>query len=308
MKIRKLEYHGRETYAVFYGDGFVLKRPLPNFGPEAQQNWLKKQHKTQNNINEIRSIKNPAYNVPEMIHINDDELQVLEERAPGFHLTRDLYRGLARRQRFEIANGIASFLVDMNELKPVKDLVSPPHKISKDIKFAKFENFVENKMEKFFYKNEIKYMIKLKQGIESFEYQTREAWSHGDLNSGNVLYDPETSKLSFIDFAEAGYKLIYNDIFAPLQVELGISKHVYEIYSRFHDKSKFIMPGIRNDSLQEIMKYKIMTIYLKRFIKAAEDLRLNPVGQKGLGNNVNKIRFMKEQIQNFQNLEKQFTK
>ena len=42
----KLTHHGRETYAVYYGADFVLKRPLPTMGAQECANWLKKQHKT----------------------------------------------------------------------------------------------------------------------------------------------------------------------------------------------------------------------------------------------------------------------
>ena len=34
--IKNLKNHGRETYAVYYGDEFVLKRPLPTFNDAAK--------------------------------------------------------------------------------------------------------------------------------------------------------------------------------------------------------------------------------------------------------------------------------
>lgn len=79
--IHKLKYHGRETYAVHYGDGFVLKRPLPNMSEPECANWLKKQHQTKDVIDAIRAVGNPLYNVPSMVYIRDDEYQILEERA-----------------------------------------------------------------------------------------------------------------------------------------------------------------------------------------------------------------------------------
>lgn len=143
--------HGRETYAVYYGNDFVLKRPLPTFGVDACKAWLEKQHKTQRVIDEIRAVGNPVYNVPAMRFINDDEYQILEERASGQPLTKELYRSLSSRQKFEIRNSIASFLVDMNELKPV--LEEKTHKISSELKFARLDKFVETKMPQFFTKN-----------------------------------------------------------------------------------------------------------------------------------------------------------
>ncbi len=305
VKIRNLN-HGRETYAVYYGDGYVLKRPLPNMGDEAKNAWLAKQHKTQEAINLIRDVQNPTYNVPKMVFINDDEFQILEERAPGFPLTRDLYRCLSRRQQYEIINSIGAFLVDMNELKPVGDTIS--HKIAEELKFNRLNRFIDTKMPKFFNKNEVRQMDKIADKIGTFEYQTFPAWCHCDLNPGNVLYDPNTSKLSFIDFAEANYRFVYRDIFASLQVELDICKQVYEVYTKLHNKQTYSMPSIKNDKLREIMMYRIMVIWLKRFIKAADDLRIHPKDEKSINNNECKVTFMREQLINFQNLQRKMLK
>lgn len=305
-KIRKLQNHGRETYAVYYGDCFVLKRPLPNFGEEARNRWLAKQHRTKQIIDEIHAVGNPIYNIPKMVYINDDEYQVLEERALGEPLSKELYRSLNRRQQIEIVNSLASFLVDMNELKPTQKVLN--HKITSEIKFSRLENFVENKMSDWFSINEVRYMIKLKNQIDQFEYNTREAWSHGDLNSGNVIYNKNNSQLSFIDFAEANYKFIYRDIFAPLQIELDIYKQVYDVYKKFHVESKYPMPGLGSEKLQAIMKNRIIIVWLKRFIKASDDLRANPETEKGARNNEEKVKFIREMIQSFQNLDKKFSR
>ena len=66
------------------------------------------------------------------------------------------------------------------------------------------------------------------------------------------------------------------------------------------------MPGIKNDSLREIMKYRLIVVGLRRFIKAADDLRLNPTSEKSAINNTEKVNFMRQQIQNFINLERIF--
>lgn len=305
VKIRTLN-HGRETYAVYYGDGYVLKRPLPTMGVDAQNAWLEKQHRTKQAIDRIRAVGNPVYNVPSMIFINDDEYQILEERAPGIPLTREIYRGLSRRQQFEITNSLGSFLVDMNESLPIGQ--PETHKIASELKFDRLDNFVENKMSNWFTKNEVRQMSRIRDEIGTFEYTTRMAWSHCDLNSGNVLYDPTTSKISFIDFAEAGYRFIYRDIFAPLQIELDICKPVYEVYCKMHNKRLWAMPSIKNDKLREVMKYRTMVVWLKRFIKAADDLRMNPQNQKSINNNAEKIAFMRDQMMKFQNLERQLAR
>lgn len=301
-----LPHHGRETYAVYYGDRFVLKRPLPTFNDAAKNAWLKKQHETKQKIDDIRRVGNPVYNIPEMVFINDEEYQILEERALGEPLTRQLYDSLSKRQQFEIINSLGSFLVDMNELKPIGKL--EPYKISNDIKFSRLDSFVETKMSKWFTKSEVLQLAKVRDEIGSFEYETRLAWSHGDINAGNVLYDANTNKLSFIDFAETGYRYIYRDIFAPLQVELDIYKRVYETYYQLHNKELYIMPHMKNESLREIMKYRITAVVLRRIIKAADDLRINPTSPKSETNNIEKIFFIRRQIQKFELIDKMFTK
>lgn len=304
-KIKTLN-HGRETYAVYYGDEFVLKRPLPTFDATACDAWLAKQHKTKDAIDRIRAVDNPLYNVPAMRFINDDEYQILEERAPGVPLTSDVYRTLSRRQRYEIINSLASFLVDMNESQPIG--APQPQKIASELKFARLDNFIETKMPKWFNKNEVRQMSRIRDQVASFQYTTRMAWSHCDLNPGNVLYDARTSKISFIDFAEAGYRFIYRDIFASLQIELGIWKQVYDAYLKMHDKSLWPMPSAKNENLREIMKYRLITIILKRFVKASDDLRQNPQNDKGARNNIDKVAFMRDLMQNLQNLERSFQK
>ncbi len=296
--------HGRETYIADFGPGFVMKRPLPTMNESGRQEWLAKQHNTKQIIDHIHSIGNPRYNIPQMLYIKDDEYQLLEERAPGFHLTADLFKRVSRRQRYEIIDGIASFLVDMNESRPIGDVVS--HKISQDLKFNRLDNFVNNKMSNWFSATETKKLGNIRDAIGTFEYETRLAWSHGDLNSGNVIYDPLTSTLSFIDFAEANYNFIYRDIFAPLQIELDIWTPVYDAYSRLHNPTMYNMPGPRNPNLRNIMKHRLLITVLRRIIKASDDLRITPSNQKSIDNNAAKVAFIREQMQKLDYIENAF--
>ena len=303
MKLEIKEPHGRETRVAYFGDQFVMKRPLTEYNKDA---WLIKQHKTKDIIDKIVAVNNPVYNIPKMVYIKDDEYQVLEERASGEPLTPDLYQSLSQPQKTKIVNGLASFLVDMNELKPVREEIY--HNISSELKMEKLRNIINNKMPKWFDVEEVRYMDDLTDDISGFEYVTREAWSHADLNSGNVLYDKEKSQISFIDFAEADYKFIYRDIFSPLNVDLRICRPVYDLYTRLHDKDKYKMPGLRNPELQRIMRYRIMTVLLKRFIKAGDDLRINSQSEKTHQNNIDKVFYMRELISNLQYTEKQLSK
>ncbi|MBR3930693.1 MAG: phosphotransferase [Alphaproteobacteria bacterium] len=302
--ITKPLIHGRETYIADFGPGFVMKRPLPTFGDAARDTWLAKQHKTKDAIDRIYAVGNPRYNIPRMLYIKDDEYQLLEERAPGEHLTAQLYSKLSRRQRYEIIDGIAAFLVDMNESQPIGNIIN--HKISKDLKFSRLDNFVNNKMDNWFTLSETQNLGRIRDAVGTFEYETRQAWSHGDLNSGNVLYDPQTSTLSFIDFAESDYNFIYRDIFGPLQIELDIWTPVYDAYSQMHNKDLYNMPGPRNPNLRNIMKYRILITLLRRIIKASDDLRMNPKNQKSIDNNNAKLAFIREQLAKIDYIEQAF--
>ncbi|MBS7386374.1 MAG: hypothetical protein KIG73_01535, partial [Alphaproteobacteria bacterium] len=140
-----------------------MKRPLPTLSADARDAWLAKQHKTKDAIDEIYAVGNPRYNIPRMIYIKDDEYQLLEECAPGQHLTADLFKTLSRRQQYEIIDGVAAFLVDMNELKPIQEIQR--HKIANELKFNRLDKFIENKMHNWFKDDEIKYMAGIRDNI-----------------------------------------------------------------------------------------------------------------------------------------------
>lgn len=298
--------HGRETYIADFGEGLVMKRPLPEFTQAQKDKWLAKQHRTKEIIDEIKAIDNLVYNIPRMLHIKDDEYQLLEERAMGEPLTFKLYQSLTNRQRYEIVTSLSNFLVDMNESKPVQE--ETLHRISDELKLQRLQNIVNNKMPKWFDIGTVKYMSDLIEDVQNFEYVTRKAWSHCDLNSGNVLYDSAASKLYFIDFAEANYNFIFRDIFSPLAVDLDICRPLYEEYFKLHNKDMYRIYGPRNPELQNIMRYRTITVLLKRFIKAGDDLRLNPQSKKTRQNNIEKIQYMLDLISRIQYQERQLTK
>ena len=306
--VMELEHlnHGRETYAVSYGERFVLKRPLPQFSDGQKQKWLAKQHKTKDAIDMIRNVNHTVYNIPSMEFINDDEYQILEERAPGQKLTSDVFNKLSRRQQLEIVNSIGTFLVDMNELRDAKPKNN--HKITSEFKFDVLMHFVNNRMGEWFKKDEVSQMQNFCEQIDSFTYDTYLAWSHGDLNSGNVFYDEATSTLSFIDFAEADYHLIYADIFSPLQTDLNIERAVYEKYVEYHQPSLWRMFSVRNPKMQELMKYRAESVLMKRFLKASRDLRKNTTTDKGIKNNRDKVQFMRNQMTAILALEQKYAK
>ncbi len=298
--------HGRETKVTYY-DEYILKQPLDNMGEEARKKWLDKQHRTKSVIDEIAAVGNPAYYIPKMIAVNDGDFKALEERAFGYHLTYDLYSKLSERQKFEIINSISSFLVDMNELRPVGSLQK--HKIIKELKFNRLDSFVNDKISRWpFSESEKSFVSRIRDEVASFEYMTRLAWSHSDLNSGNVLYDPVKSRIAFIDFAEADYRFIYRDIFAPIQIELDLYEDVYKLYNKLHNHGLYYMPCFEDRELKNIMKYRIIVALLKRFIKAADDLRINAVSEKTKINNQNKIEYMKLQIQKMRYIESVYGK
>jgi len=292
--------HGRESYVSYYGE-YVLKRPLPTLGGPARLKWLDKQHRTKEAIDSIRAVGNPIYNVPDMVYINDAEYQILERRAAGVPLTAQVFNGLTRRQKTEIINSLASFLVDMNESRPVKEWTR--HRIADELKFSRLDNFVANKMAHWFDPGEVRFMENIRNQIGEFEYTTRPVWSHCDLNPGNVLYDAKTSRLSFIDFAEANYRFIYRDIFSILAMELGIGPRLYQEYYEIHNTDLYDIPSPETENMHKIMKYRLMTVLLRRFIKASDDLRLNPANEKSVKNNRQKVMFMRDLMRQLHELD-----
>ena len=56
------------------------------------------------------------------------------------------------------------------------------------------------------------------------------------------------------------------------------------------------------------MRYRILTVLLKRFIKAGDDLRLNPGSDKTRENNAKKVQFMRQLITSLRYVESQLGK
>lgn len=306
MISNKKAIHGHETEVVYYGPDFVVKRPLSTYKPEQRESWLEKQHRTKDAIDAIRAVGRNVYNIPEMKFINDDECQILEERAPGERLTYSLFVGLSKRQQNEIVNSIGAFLVDMNELKPV--LEEKNHRIISEFDFESVVKFVDTRMEIWFTKNEVLQMKRFCDALRTFAFDTVVVWSHGDLNPGNVYYDIDTSKLSFIDFAESGYHVLYRDIFAPLQTNLHIEKRVYEKYLEYHQPKLWRMMSFRNEKLQQIMACRLYSIFLKRFLRESMRLHADPQTDNSKRKVETHVAFMREQMTKISLLEQQISR
>lgn len=294
IKKQLFEHHGRETYCTYYGQYYVMKHPLAETDA-GRDRWLKKQERTKTVIDEIANIGNPAYNIPRMYHVSSQEYSVLEERALGYHLTNDLYRKLSPKQKIQIIYGIASFLVDMNELKPVNTDIIPY-----EFNHERMKHILQTKLTEILPRTEILYLDSIYNTFQQNNFATYCVWSHGDLNTSNIIYDPETNKLSFIDFAETGYKSVYHDMFSISQIELGICKNVYEQYNKLHDKSLYKIPSPHSATVPNIIYNRILTTQLKRIIKAADDIHLNTTSDKGKNNNQEKIEFIQNIIRQIQ--------
>lgn len=295
--------HGHESYVSYYGE-YVLKRPLPRLGNVARLKWLEKQHRTKRITDEIRAVGNPTYNIPEMHFVNDDDYQVLEVCAPGEPLKPELYNKLSKRQKYEIITSLASFLVDMNELKTAG--VVQPYNLSPELAAkhrTRLDNFISDRMAKCFDAADVDYVVHVVDLLDKFEFESCRAWSHCDLSSGNVLYDVDKSKLWIIDFAEADYHFIYHDIFSPVAVDLDICRPVYEMYSRYHDRGKFQLPGVKNDAIRDIMKMRSLLVCMNRFEKCVGDVHLNTTNENGIKNNMAKIKRMHDIIARMKRLE-----
>ena len=65
------------------------------------------------------------------------------------------------------------------------------------------------------------------------------------------------------------------------------------------------MPSPENDSIRNIMKYRLIFVLLRRIIKAADDMHVNTKSDKGRENNANKASFIREQLAAIKNIERQ---
>ena len=215
-KLQQLNTNVPRETAVFSLDNTVVKRPINLHGATQQTVWLEKQKSAQKIQDFLRSKKNPAYFVPQMLEISCDTLSVVEERVYGQPLTTDFVKTLSDADKDIIYRGLAHFICDMATYKPILtqseffDMPGDKHKHDVAPTFA----YILNHMKKFLKKPEIEQLRKAKAFFDTETLNDANVvFSHGDINEHNVFYNTETKKLSVIDVADAKYENAHDMIY-----------------------------------------------------------------------------------------------
>lgn len=180
-------------------------------GEDRKNWWLESQKNAALISDEIRAKNNPAYFVPRT-YISHGK--VYEEFASG-NRWRDIYKDISSEDLDWIFMGLAKFINDMSELRPIKyvDKVSkvcglPQIKSSYDLqrKLSKVdEKYISAKNKK------------LIQDIYDYLLQVPEnkimVFGHNDLHGDNIIIDIDEKQLSIIDFECAGYESAFKTMY-----------------------------------------------------------------------------------------------
>lgn len=151
---------------------------------------------------QLRVIGNSAYSIPRTFISNG---HVYESEARGLHLS-ELPRNFMALNREQYVESIGNFINDMAQLRPqmfVETRAAVPGIQAEDSNMLDkllgvFSNVITVRNRNFFH--------------ECYEFlrdlpENREfVFSHRDLHSENIFINPETGKVSIIDFELAGYE------------------------------------------------------------------------------------------------------
>lgn len=195
----------RETLVVAT-DGLVIKRPVIKPGGIARKSWVEKQRLAQAVQDSLQKKSGKYYYVPKMLEISDAQMFAIEERVPGVPVTDDYFETLGEGDRAIIYLGLAHFLNDINQSRPVltqRDIFDTPEQPG-DIAFARIVKHLKKDLSS----KEIDTLNKAKQWFDkNSANDSSVVFCQGDMNQHNIFYDQATKTVSFIDFADARYEV-----------------------------------------------------------------------------------------------------
>lgn len=205
---------GKSTIVRRYGAD-VIMMPLSKL-PDAQAKWLQGQKDAAKITDVLRKKNSKSYILAEIVKINEAapifvQAEFLEDTDK--RVTNEFYNTLSEDDRRIISSGIANLINDMNQMKPVKNM---------EMKVKLPPNISKSKIDKI---NEILKWLK-----SHSKYEDSFVFSHTDLNSDNILYNPKTKQLSVLDFTDAEYMPV-SQIFRMLEYTMPfVSDKVFDIY------------------------------------------------------------------------------
>ena len=234
-KLQQLNTNTPRETLVVAADGLVFKRPVIKANSFSGKVWLEKQHIAQKVQDSLQKNSGKYYFVPRMLEISEQELFAVEQRVLGKPVTEKYFATLSEEDKNIIYLGLAHFLNDINQSKPVltqRDVFDiPEHK--GDLPFAR----ILKKLEKHLTKKEINILKMAQQWFDAHSpTDASVVFCQGDMNEHNIFYDPQTKTLSFIDFADARYEnardMFHRDIARLLWVDIDRLVKLYTALPR----------------------------------------------------------------------------
>ena len=171
--------------------------------------WLEKQIATAQISNELRAKHNPHYYVPKTFISNG---HVREQYVDG--INADEYKG----DKSDFIPVIAHFINDMSELRPVQfrrnksvpgtminDVADLDEKLDRVCKF----NVVREQ--------NLQLVREVYEFLRDLPENNMFVFGHNDLHPGNVFVDPETGRVTIIDFELSGYQPMSYMLYAGMR-------------------------------------------------------------------------------------------
>ncbi len=284
---------GQTDVALGRGTSFVRKESLNGvfgektareYGPFAMDaaKWFERQKRAAQISNELRALGNPLYDVPKTFISHG---HVREQFIDG--VRADKYAG----DKTDFIPAVANFINDMSELRPAYFrrnytvpgvLLHSVAELDKELDTIRKFNVVSDE--------NLQLIRDVYEFLRDMPENNMFVFGHNDLHPGNVLIDPETGRLSVIDFELAGYRSMAYTLYVNMRAGSSFWDYVNNLKrtknsglkwnydARVADLYRFldrVLSKIENVSLYD----KDMSA---RVLKSINDL-CNPVFRKKFG-------------------------
>ncbi|MBD5388905.1 aminoglycoside phosphotransferase family protein [bacterium] len=165
--------------------------------------WWANQERAHDISDQVRAIGNPAYDVPKTFVAHG---KVREEFAPGTVL-REIDPAIMEQHRPELIRAVGNLINDMSEMHPTQ-LRNPDSHLfpmwgngSVDV-----SRHLTKKLDGVVSDADIQTIVAAHAFLDNLPEAQEMVFSHNDLHPGNIIMDPETGRVSIIDFELAGYR------------------------------------------------------------------------------------------------------
>ena len=270
--------HGHESWAEVFEDPkhgkSIILRPTDILNSDR---WVKKWRQNKEDSDRMRELGNRAYFIPEIRVIDRyPEPYVIIQHAPGKRLSPEIFKALSPEKQNKIISAAANFLNDMHQLKPVQ-IITPKFETwgnkketpesedqAEPSEFDKLKEMLGKLGPLVSAKNKTAALF-MQETLDKNNFKIIKVWSHRDLRFGNIFYDDATETVSFIDFGEADYTDLYNEVF-------------------------------KNDHLKELFSEEQIKEFIKTYLALpkAQQIDIDPEKDRGTYDSLRKIRMNAE--------------